>query len=116
MATATKKKAYKAIPASSPRSKSQVIAECVTSTGLTRKQVVSVFDTLTQVMVADLGKKGCGTFKFLGFKMVAKTTPAKRGGEKKINPLTGKEYITKSKPASRKVRVRALKTFTQHIV
>jgi len=78
MATATKKKAYKATPASSPRSKSQVIAE--------------------------------------GFKMVAKTTPAKRGGEKKINPLTGKEYITKSKPASRKVRVRALKTFTQHIV
>ena len=115
MATATKKKAYKATPASSPRSKSQVIAECVTATGLTRKQVVGVFDTLTQVMVADLGKKGCGTFNLFGLaKMRTAIKPATKARKGK-NPFTGEEIMIKAKPASRKVRARALRALNGQI-
>lgn len=35
-----------------------------------------------------------------------KVKPATRGGKKAINPFTGAEYTTKSKPASTKVKFR----------
>jgi nucleoid DNA-binding protein len=66
-------------------------------------------------MAADLSKKGCGEFNFNGL-MKLKTvnkpaTPARKGK----NPFTGEEMMFKAKPASRKVRVRALRNLNAMI-
>jgi nucleoid DNA-binding protein len=91
------------------RTKGSIYKDIAAITGLTRKQVVGVFDCLTDMMKADLGKKGCGTFNLLGLaKMRTVIKPATKARKGK-NPFTGEEITIKAKPASRKVRVRAMK-------
>jgi nucleoid DNA-binding protein len=114
MPTATKKKttkkAYKASASSTRRSRGAVITEITEATGLKRSQVKEVFDVLTQMIAADLSKRGCGEFNFMGLmkmKTVIKPATKERQGK---NPFTGETITIKAKPASRKVRVRALKT------
>lgn len=92
------------------RSRSETLNAIAGATGLSRKQVSSVFDCVTEILKADLGKKGCGVFKFNGllkFTVVNKPATKARLGK---NPFTGEEITIKAKPASRKVKVRALKT------
>lgn len=92
------------------RSKGATIADIVKTTGLTRKQVVSVLDSVVGIMKKDLGKKGPGVFKFMGLlKLTTVIKPATKSRMGK-NPFTGEEIMIKAKPASRKVRARALKT------
>ncbi len=111
--TATKKKAtktYKATPSSTRRTKGAILNEIATACELKRKQVACVFDTLGALFAADLGKKGCGEFNLFGYvklKTVAKpATPARMG----TNPFTGQQQMFKAKPASRKVKARALRS------
>ncbi len=99
----------KITPASKVRTKGAIYKDIAAITGLTRKQVVSVFDCLTDMMKSDLGKKGCGTFNLLGLaKMRTAIKPATKARKGK-NPFTGEEITIKAKPASRKVRIRAMK-------
>ena len=110
MAKTAKKKSYKASPASSRRTRGDVVREVSAATELKPRQVKDVFEALGNIMAADLSKKGCGEFNFNGL-MKLKTvnkpaTPARKGR----NPFTGEEIMIKAKPASRKVRVRALRT------
>lgn len=99
----------KITPASKVRTKGAIYKDIAAITGLTRKQVVGVFDCLTDMMKADLGKKGCGTFNLLGLaKMRTAIKPATKARKGK-NPFTGEEITIKAKPASRKVRIRAMK-------
>ena len=54
--------------------------------------------------------KTTGKFVFPGLARMTRThVEAKKGGEKKINPLTKTEYITKDKPAYYKVRINPIK-------
>jgi nucleoid DNA-binding protein len=105
----TAKKAFRATPATKRRSRGDVIKQIADATELKSGKVREVFDTLTALMAADLGKRGCGEFNFNGLmklKAVSKpATPARKGR----NPFTGEEIMIKAKPASRKVRVRALR-------
>ena len=99
----------KITPASKVRTKGAIYKDIAAITGLTRKQVVSVFDCLTDMMKSDLGKKGCGTFNLLGLaKMRTAIKPATKARKGK-NPFTGEEITIKAKPASLKVRSRAMK-------
>jgi nucleoid DNA-binding protein len=105
----TAKKAFKPSPASARRSRAETIKVIAAATELKTSQVRSVFEALTALMAADLGKKGPGEFNFQGLmklKTVAKpATPARKGR----NPFTGEDITIKAKPASKKVRVRALR-------
>jgi nucleoid DNA-binding protein len=124
MATKTMKATPKAKPAKlvkiapatgKGRSRSETLNAIAGATGLSRKQVASVFDCVTEILKADLGKKGCGVFKFNGllkFTIVNKPATKARMGK---NPFTGEEIMLKAKPASRKVKVRALKTLNAMI-
>lgn len=97
------------------RSKGATIAEIVKSTGLPRKQVVAVLDTVVTIMKKDLSKKGPGVFKFMGLlKLTTVIKPATKARMGK-NPFTGEEIMIKAKPASRKVRARALKTLNEMV-
>jgi nucleoid DNA-binding protein len=115
MAKTANKKSFKVTPANSRRTRGDVVRQVATATELKPGQVKQVFDALSQLMAADLSKKGCGEFNFNGL-MKLKTvnkpaTPARKGK----NPFTGEEMIFKAKPASRKVRVRALRNLNAMI-
>ena len=118
--TTTRKATAKAKPAgpkkitasATPRTRSQQLTAIAESCDMTRKEVTHVFDALEQMCVADLKK--CGIVKFMGLKMTVKKAPAKPR-RKGINPFTGEEQWFAAKPASKKVRARALKKLNDQI-
>ena len=91
------------------RTKSAVIGEISEITGLTRKEVSSVFQSMAGLLKKDLGKKGPGLFTVPGLMKVRcvrkPATKARRG----INPFTGQEMMFKAKPARNVVKIGALK-------
>ena len=109
MAKTAKKKPFKATPATKRRSRGDLVKQIAAGTELKPGKVKEVFDALTQIMVADLGKKGSGEFNFNGLvKLKTVNKPATKA-RKGRNPFTGDEIMIKAKPASRKVRARALR-------
>ncbi|HAW96306.1 MAG: hypothetical protein CMJ33_00370 [Phycisphaerae bacterium] len=95
-----------------PRTRSQQLTAIAEACDMTRKQVTHVFDALEQMCVADLKKSG--VVKFMGMKLTVKKAPAKPR-RKGINPFTGEEQWFAAKPASKKVRARALKKLNDQI-
>ena len=90
-------------------SKSQILSEIASTTGLSRKQTAAVLEEITGLIKRHIGKKGPGTFTLPGlFKITTvkkKAVPARKG----INPFTGEETTFKAKPARTVIKVRALK-------
>ena len=90
------------------RTKSDILTTVATGTGLTKKDVNSVFDALTDIIKKDL-KKGPGVFTLPGLlklKVVHKPAVKARKG---TNPFTGQEMTFKARPARNVVRARPLK-------
>ena len=115
MAKTAKKKPFKATPATKRRSRGDLVKQIAMGTELKPGKVKEVLDALTQIMVADLGKKGSGEFNFNGLvKLKTVNKPATKA-RKGRNPFTGEEIMIKAKPASRKVRVRALRSLNEMI-
>lgn len=95
--------------AQKPMSKTEILAALADSTGLSKKQVSSVFDELSKLIGQNLGKKGPGTFNIPGLmKIMVKHKPATKA-RKGINPFTKEEVMFKAKPASNTVKIRPLK-------
>ncbi len=92
-----------------PATKSEILASISQATELSRKQVASVFDALSDQIKLAVGKKGPGVFalpRLLKITVVQKpATPARRG----INPFTKEEQMFKAKPARKVVKVRPLR-------
>ena len=87
--------------------KSEVLTTIAKETDLSKKQVGAVFDSLGGVIKKSL--RGNGLFTMPGLlKMKVVKRPATKAREG-INPFTGEKMMFKAKPASRKVRVRALR-------
>ena len=101
---ATKTKNEKAM------SKSEVTVALSESTGLTKSQVTSLFDSLATLVGKNLQTGGPGIFTVPGLlkiKVVRKAaTPARSG----INPFTKQETTFKAKPARNVVKLQALKS------
>ena len=88
--------------------KSEVLTQIAKDTGLSRKQVGEVFDSLNGIVKKSL--KGAGLFTLPGLlkmKVVKKPATKARQG---VNPFTGETMMFKAKPASKKVRIAALKS------
>jgi nucleoid DNA-binding protein len=110
VAKTAKKKAFKATPATSRRSRSDLVRQIASGTDLKPGKVREVFDALTAIMGADLGRKGCGEFNFNGLVKLRTVNKPATAARKGRNPFTGEEIMIKAKPASRKVRARALRS------
>ena len=93
-----------------PPTKSEIYATIVEDTGLTRKDVAAVFDSLNAQIKKNLGgRNGPGLFTVPGLlKMRVVKKPARKA-RKGINPFTGEEMMFKAKPATKVVKVTALK-------
>ena len=87
--------------------KSEILAQISKDTGLSRKQVSEVFDSLSGVIKKSLRGNGLFTTSRSAEAKVVKrpATKAREG----VNPFTGEKMTFKAKPASKKVRVLPLK-------
>lgn len=93
--------------------KSLLLSTLSDRTGVSKKDVSAVLAELTVIVEGHLKKGGPGKFTLPGMlKMVVKNAPAKKA-RKGINPFTGEPTIFKAKPASRKVKVTALKALKE---
>ncbi len=91
------------------RTKSEVMGAIADETGLTKKEVASVFEAMAGLIKKDLGRRGPGTFTVPGLmKIRLKRKPATKA-RKGVNPFTGEEMMFKAKPARNVVKVLALK-------
>ncbi len=89
--------------------KSEVYAEISKATGLSRRQVAGVFESLAGVVKKALGKKGPGLFTVPGLMKVRVIHKPAQPERKGIDPFTKQERLFKAKPARNVVRIRPLK-------
>jgi nucleoid DNA-binding protein len=98
MATATK-----------PATKSEILTNIAKATSLSRKQVSTVFEALSEQIKFAVGKKGPGLFAVPGLmKIIVIHKPATKA-RMGINPFTKQEQMFKAKPARKVIKVRPLK-------
>jgi nucleoid DNA-binding protein len=89
--------------------KSQSLAEISETTGLTKKQVSSVFGGLELLVERSIKKRAVGEFTIPGLMKVTTVKKPAKKARKGINPFTGEDTIFKAKPASTAVKIRPLK-------
>jgi len=89
--------------------KSAILEEIAGNTGLSKKQVSSVFDEVTTLIERHIKKGAVGQFALPGLaKIEVKRKPATKA-RKGINPFTGEETMFKARPARNVVKIRPLK-------
>jgi nucleoid DNA-binding protein len=92
-----------------PMTKSDIVSGIAESTGLTKKDVTSVFEAMAAQIKKSLSKKGSGAYTIPGLmKLVVVRKPATKD-RPGINPFTKEETIFKAKPACNVVKIRPLK-------
>jgi len=109
------KKAAAAAPAkkikgvSERYNKTQILNQIAENTELSKKQVQSVLDELSDVIEGHIKKRACGEFVLPGLLKITTVKKPARKARKGINPFTGEETTFAAKPASIQVKVRPLK-------
>jgi nucleoid DNA-binding protein len=93
-----------------PPTKSEIYAKIVDDTGLARKDVAAVFESLHGQIQKNLGGRGApGVFTVPGLLKLRVVKKPARKARKGVNPFTGREMMFKAKPASKTVKASALK-------
>jgi len=92
-----------------PATKSEILSNIAEATQLSRKQVASVFDGLSDQIKAAVGKKGPGVFALPGLMKIVVIHKAATPERKGINPFTKQEQVFAAKPARKVIKVRPLK-------
>ncbi len=111
--TATKAGALS--PASKVRTKGEVYRVLSEQTGVARKDVAAIFDTMKDMIGKDLSKRGPGVFSVPGMmKVTVKRMPATKA-RKGINPFTKEPTVFKAKPARNVIKVRPLKALKEMV-
>jgi nucleoid DNA-binding protein len=114
---AKRRVAKKAAPAKSVKAinqgytKSQLYARISEDTGLARKDVAAVFDSLNDVIEGHVKSRGAGEFKLPGLlKVKVNKKPATKARKNVPNPFRPGEFMdVKAKPARKVVKVLPLK-------
>lgn len=98
------------------QTKSQILSSIAEDTGLTKKEVTAVMDSLAEHAQAHLQKKGSGEFTIptLGVKLRRVIKPARKA-RKGVNPFTGEEIMIKAKPATTSVKATVLKALKDSV-
>ena len=91
--------------------KSELLNAIAADTDLTRKEVNAVLESLSNQVGRSLGRRGPGQFTLPGLvKIEKKRVPARKARKGVPNPFKPGELMdVAAKPASTKVKVRALK-------
>ena len=107
------KKATKAAPALRPvkekLTKSALVTMIAEQNEISRKVAAGVLATIENIMAGSVLPKGVGEFTLSGFlKISLRKVPARKAGTLIRNPATGEMMKADAKPASVRVKVRAL--------
>ena len=97
-------------------SKTQILDQIAENTGLSRKQVAGVLDSLTDVIEAHVNKRSVGEFVLPGLLKISTVRKPAVKARKGINPFTKEEVMFKAKPASTAVKVRPLKKLKDMVI
>jgi nucleoid DNA-binding protein len=89
--------------------KTEIYSKIAESTGLSKKQVSQVFDSMGDMIRKSLGKGGPKLFAIPGICKITVTHKPATKERKGIDPFTKQERIFKAKPARNVVKVRPLK-------
>ncbi len=97
--------------ATKPMTKTEILVAVADDCDLTKKQVAAVLESLSGQIKKSLGQSGAGVFAIPGLiKIEKKKVPARPARQNVPNPFKPGEMMdVKAKPASTKVKVRALK-------
>ena len=89
--------------------KSALIDLIAEQNDIPRKTAIGVFNTLESVMLGSIHPRGVGEFTLPGlFKITLRKVPARKAGTLIRNPATGEMMKGAAKPASVRVKIRAL--------
>jgi nucleoid DNA-binding protein len=89
--------------------KSALIDLIAEQNDIPRKTAIGVFNTLESVMLGSVHPRGVGEFTLPGlFKINLRKVPARKAGTLIRNPATGEMMKGAAKPASVRVKIRAL--------
>lgn len=108
---APKAKAAPAVvrPVKETLTKSALINLIAEQNELTRKQAVAVLATIEAAVLGSVHPKGAGEFVLPGLmKVTLRKIPARKAGTLIRNPATGEMMKAAAKPASVRVKIRAL--------
>jgi nucleoid DNA-binding protein len=98
-----------------PRTKAEVYTKLADATGLSKKQITTVFDQLAELIKNDLGKKGSGLFVVPGLlKLKVVRKPATKAGMR-LNPFTKQMENRPAKPARNVVKALPLKPLKEMV-
>lgn len=123
MATKAKAKAKPAAKKAAPKAavikpvkekltKSALVSHIAEQTELSRAQVSEVLGALEGLMLGSVHPNGVGEFMLPGlFKVALRKVPARKAGTLIRNPATGQMMKAEAKPASVRVKIRALAKF-----
>ncbi|MBI1832337.1 MAG: HU family DNA-binding protein [Planctomycetes bacterium] len=95
--------------------KTEVFAALAEKTGLTKKQIGTVFDALSEFIKTQIGKKGPGVFQLPGLLKIKKRIRPAQPERQGRNPKTGEPMIIKAKAAKTVVRVLPLKSLKEMV-
>jgi nucleoid DNA-binding protein len=98
-----------------PATKSATFQKMAEATSMTKKQVATFFDALSDLIKNEVGKKGPGVFNVPGLlkiKRVEKPATKARPGR---NPMTGQEIMIPAKPKRTVVRALPLKALKEMV-
>lgn len=96
--------------------KTAILTHIAAETGLTRRQVASVFEELETLIERHVKKRGAGSFTLSGLlriRAVKRAATRKRMGR---NPATGEAVEIPAKKASVKVRITPLKRLKEMVL
>jgi len=113
----TAKKSTKKKASAEKRSptKSQIFSQIADDTGLAKRDVEAVFDSLEGVIEKNLKPRGPQNITLPGLmKISVKKKPAQKSRIGR-NPATGEQITVPAKPASKQVKVRPLKKLKEMI-
>ncbi|MCC6302624.1 MAG: HU family DNA-binding protein [Gammaproteobacteria bacterium] len=102
------KKAIARPKVSSSFTRSSTLSHIADSTGITKKDVSTVIDSLKAVVEAHV--KAGKIFTLPGLLKVKVTRKPATKARKGVNPFTGQEMMFKAKPARNVVKIQALKS------
>lgn len=89
--------------------KSALINLIAEQNDIPRKTALGVFATLESVLLGSVHPRGVGEFTLPGLlKVTLRKVPARRAGTLVRNPATGEMIKSAAKPASMRVKIRAL--------
>jgi nucleoid DNA-binding protein len=101
-----------AAAAKKPLTKTEIMANIAQATELSKKQVAAVLEALASEIQKSLSNKGAGAITIPGLVKIEKKKVPARAAQKNVpNPFKPGEFRDiPAKPATSKVKVRALKT------